>query len=132
MKKNILIVMCLLLMGCAVTTQPTLRKLTNISEITVGMTKQEVKAVMGGEVVIGYEKSDNASGTFVPVTMKNPIRTEYLKSAGKNYEVEFYFTQIKQADGTVSDDELTPMVFENNRLAGKDWDFLNNLKKLGY
>ena len=130
MRRRFLIFLCLILAGCVVTTKPLTRQLTNVSDLSLGMTKQQVKAAMGGEVIVGYERDDSTSAQFVPVTMKNPVRIDYLQSAGKNYEIDFYFTQIKQADGTVSDDETTPMTFENNKLVGKDWDYLNNLKKL--
>ena len=130
MNKLFLIFFSLFLIGCAVTTKPSLRPLTDVSDVMLGASKQAVKSVMGGEVVVGYEKSDNASGTFVPLTLKNPVRVEYMESAGKKYEVEYYFTQVKQADGNITDDELTPLVFDNGTLAGKDWAFLNNLKKL--
>lgn len=129
MKKYLLPLWCLILAGCVVTTRPSAHQLTNVSDISMGSSKQEVERVMGAEVVVGYERSDNTGGTFVPITVKNPTRIEYVEGAGKKYEVEYYFTQIKQADGNITDDELTPMVFDHDRLVGKNWEFLNDIKK---
>ncbi len=120
---------CAFLTGCMVTTTPLVKGLTNVREVELGMLKEEVQKMMGTEVVIGYDRSDNQSATFAPVTVKNPIRSENLKAQGKTYEVIYYFTQINDADGTINDDELTPMVFEKNKLIGKGWDFLSDLKK---
>ena len=128
MKKYSLVILFLFSAGCTVVTRPSVRQMTNVADVTLGSSRQQVKGAVEGEVVIGYEKSDNASGTFVPIKLKNPVRVEYLESAGKKYEVDYYFSQIKQADGDITDDELTPLVFQNGVLISKSWDEFNKIK----
>ncbi len=98
------------------------------SAIQIGMSQNDVKQIMGERVIIGYEKSKEKADQFVPITLQNPYRSEVLKSHGTTYEIFFYFTYLKHADGVITDDELTPLVFENNKLIGKGWKFLEDLK----
>ncbi len=103
------------------------RELTSISRVSLRMTKEEVKGLMGPSVTIGFEKSF-PSADFTPITIPNPQRTEVVKARWKTWEVEYYFTQVNQPDGIISDDELTPLVFKNGRLAGQGWAFLKTIK----
>ncbi|MBI3617053.1 MAG: DUF3192 domain-containing protein [Candidatus Omnitrophica bacterium] len=42
-------------------------------------------------------------------------------------DVLYYFSHIQRADGIISSDELTPLVFEKDILIGKGWDFFIDL-----
>ena len=110
-------------------TSPTVREMVNLHSIHNGMSPQEVKAVLNDKVVTGYDLVNSKKQIFTPITLKNPYREETLKSGDKTYEVAYYFTSIKKQDGMITDDELTPLVFENSRLIGQGWTFLNALKK---
>ncbi len=103
-------------------------RLTRINSVRAGMTFKEVSATMGEKTTIGYERGDPASNAYHPVTVSNPYHKELLRSAGKTYDVFYYFSHIQRADGIISSDELTPLVFEKDILIGKGWDFLNKLK----
>lgn len=99
-------------------------RLTRINSARVGMTSSEVAATMGEKTTIGYERPDPASNAYQPVTVSNPYHKEFFKT----YDVFYYFSRIQRADGIISSDELTPLVFEKDILIGKGWDFLNKLK----
>lgn len=109
------------------TTKSVIKEISNTRKIVPGMSKQEVIDIMGEEIIIGYERDINKTEEFTPITQKNPYRSETMQGKGKKFEISYYFTQIKQADGLISDDELTPFVFEKDKLIGKGWVFLNNL-----
>lgn len=102
--------------------------LTHIGGARVGMTSREVAAVMGEKTTTGYERPDSASATYHAITVNNPYHKEFLKSGDKTYDVFYYFSHIQRADGIISSDELTPLVFEKDVLIGKGWDFFNKLK----
>jgi hypothetical protein len=44
---------------------------------------------------------------------------------GKSYQVLYYHTDLKQRDDKITDDELTPLVFENGKLIGWGYPFLD-------
>ena len=140
MKKYIWILLCLLFSGCVsfevgeepqkigiVEVKPVQKPLTKVGEIYVGMMKDEVLAVMGDQVMIGY---DQIKGNYnsSPIYVQSPYHAEILTDAKVIYEVMYYFTHINKADGVISDEELTPLVFEKNKLIGKGQDFLFKLK----
>ena len=144
MKKNIFLLSCFLLAGCTfqtLTEPPVLggkgpglsdpatdSRLTRIGSVRPGMTSREVAAMMGEKTTIGYERPDVTSNAYRLVTVNNPYHKESLRVADQNYDVLYYFTRVQKADGVISNDELTPLVFENDILIGKGWDFLNKLK----
>jgi len=126
MKKSLLLLLIFFLAGCVTVPveKTTPRGTANASWLFNGMSKKEVMGLLGSEVVIGYERSDDNSGTFIPVIVKNPYRAEILRSPDKQFEVLYYFAEIKQPDDLVTDDELLPLVFEYDRFIGQGWDFL--------
>lgn len=143
MKNHIVIFSVLLLAGCvsadglstggfpsagSASAKITKEQLTNINSVYTGMTMSEVEKIMGHELVIGYEFAEGGAQTVKNVTVPSPYHSQYLDVKGKKYFVAYYLTQVKKADGMVSDDELTPLVFQNDILAGKGHDFLYKLK----
>ena len=102
--------------------------LTNIEKVQLGMTYNEVAGIMSDTINIGYRTSAALGGAYEEVLVKNPYYEEVLQSGGTQYRVVCYFTHIRKADGVVTDDELTPLVFEENRLIGKGREFLFELK----
>ena len=118
----------MILSGCA-TTSATVREMVDLHSIHDGMSLPEVKTRLGDKVVTGYDLVNPKKQIFTPITLKNPYREETFKNGDKTYEIAYYFTSIKKQDGMITDDELTPLVFENNRLIGQGWTFLDALKK---
>ncbi len=104
------------------------RNLTNISHVYEGMTYLEVLSIMGDKINIGYRQDKSTLNVLEPITLKSPYRMEMLRAEDKVYNVIYYYTRIQKSDGIVSEDELTPLVFEGERLIGKGRDYLFQLK----
>ncbi len=102
--------------------------LTNIEKVQLGMTYGEVAGIMGDTVNIGYKTSDASEGAYEDVLVKSPYYEEIIEGSEARYRVVCYFTHIRKADGIITDDELTPLVFEEGRLIGKGRSFLFELK----
>ena len=117
--------------GCAATSccGSIARAMINDHAIGVGMPRQEAKNILGGKVTIGYEITGDKPPQLKPISLKSPLRVELYRSDHKVYEAEFYFTALKHQDGVITDDELTPLVFENDRLIGRGWEFYVHFKK---
>ena len=100
-----------------------------MSQVRNGLTRQEVAGLLGKEVVAGYSLTDEASGEYSPITISNPQRTETIQNGKRSYTVDYYLVGIQAADEKVSDDELAPVVFLNDRVVGMGWDFLDQRVK---
>jgi hypothetical protein len=56
---------------------------------------------------------------------QNPMREEALNGTdGAQYLVLFYYTDVRQRDDKITDDELTPVVFRDGKVAGVGYGFL--------
>lgn len=125
-KISLLLVVVLFLSGCATLSELRARNRENLTRLSVGMTKDEVLKIMGTKTTKAYQGWD---GGFVDV-INNPYRSEILQGENKTLEVLYYYTDKKKADGAITDDELTPLVFEDNKLIGWGWGFLEkNIQK---
>ena len=86
-----------------------------VQKLSTGMRKDVAKEIMG---------TDPAKGLFMWID--NPYRTETLTGKdGKVYEVLYYYTDLKQRDDKITDDELTPLVFQDGKLIGWGYPFLD-------
>jgi|SRR3989344_493397 len=86
-----------------------------VQKLSTGMRKDVAKEIMG---------TDPAKGLFMWID--NPYRTETLTGKdGKVYEVLYYYTDLKQRDDKITDDELTPLVFQDGNLIGWGYPFLD-------
>lgn len=98
----------------------------NLLKLSVGMTKEQVLAIMGHK---------SGGGKNGEPTANSPYKSEILQGKDKTFEVLYYYTDIKSAiyianPATITDDELTPLVFDNGRLLGWGTSFLDsNIKK---
>ena len=95
-----------------------------VSGLEVGMNKDEVLKIAGTAQV--------RSGPYdFYTTVKNPYLTEILKGPAKTVEVVYYFTQWSSSGvwekRQITKNELTPLIFEDNRLVAKDWDALREM-----
>ncbi len=103
------------------------------------MTRNQVFDIMGTKTasVSGTETSGpvgvaqdslGVSQVQIPVggprpVLQNPHRSELYRAGGSDWEVLFYYTSVVRNDGLVTDDELTPVVLQDNRLTGWGWDY---------
>lgn len=76
------------------------------------MTKKEVLNIMG-------EGTHRTREKFI---VTNPFRRETYVRGERVYDVLFYFTDTKDDDKAITDDELTPIVIKENRLYGWGWE----------
>lgn len=90
-----------------------------------GASRGEVeKAVMGGDAA-GGSIFDALRGRLQHLQVKNPMREERVQGGdGATLEVLYYYTDLRQRDDRITDDELTPLVFRDGKLAGKGYDYL--------
>ena len=141
MNKIIWLLFCVFCAGCAVTTVTTapetvLSESPSVSHVfpsdeavrklLLGVSREEALALIGRTITIGYERKENAPDQYLPVTSPNPYRSQQITKGKSVYQVDYYLTKINKADGVIADDELTPLIFEDNKLIGKGWDFFNN------
>ena len=132
MKKMLSVLLCLGLCGCATTMSDIITpNREGLLKLSVGMTKEEAINIMPKEkrTVIPFE------GPYTGLigrglTVNNPYRSEILQGKDKTFEVIYYVTDIKTSENVITDDDLTPLVFDNGRLIGWGWSFLNeNVRK---
>ena len=86
-----------------------------LSKLMVGMTKDEIIELMG-------------QGTYRdrghrPEIVTDPYRVESYPVDQSSFEIIFYYTDIKNPDGAITDDELTPLVLKDGKLAGWGWSY---------
>ena len=118
--KKIIVSLVLVFSGCSniyLDTSDLLRaqNTENLRKLTVGLRQEVAVEIMGTEP---------SKGVFMWID--NPYRTEILTSKdGKSYEVLYYYTDLKQRDDKITDDELTPLVFEHGKLIGWGYPFLD-------
>lgn len=99
---------------------------SHLNALAVGMTKGQVLQVMGNATVQTYDNSDPFLGSKSEV-ITNPYRTEAYESRGVRFEVLYYYTDVKAADGAITDDELTPLVLVDGKLDGWGWGYWRDL-----
>ncbi len=140
MKKMSLIIIMLsvLMIGCSVTIEqreivedpsPSVRRFVSLHQVQRGLTSEEVKAVLGEQVIVGYEMPDSRTKQYKPVLVNNPQRVENFVQGSRTFVVEYYLVGINQSDGVTADNELSPLVYEGGKLIGWGWAFLNKAKK---
>ncbi|MCU0651813.1 MAG: DUF3192 domain-containing protein [Candidatus Omnitrophica bacterium] len=104
--------------GCATMTDRTLvSNSKSLNSLSLGMPRAEVLKIMGTEPVMSEGQS-----------VDNPYRTDIFKGANKTYEILYYVSDVKINDGSISDNELTPVVLLDGKLVGWGWDFVQTLR----
>ena len=116
-----ILLITLLFGGCVSLSQIRATNRERLNKISIGMTKQEVINIMGIETI----NARDDYGNIVEV-INNPYKTETLRGKDKIFEVVYYYTEIKRADGAINDDELTPLVFDEGKLIGWGWSFFED------
>ncbi len=87
-----------------------------------GMAMDQVHKIMGQDLIIGYTFQEHG---YKPLTIPNPYKSEVIKSTG--FFIEYYIEAIRRPDGIVSDNELMPLIFKNDKLIGRGWPLANSL-----
>jgi hypothetical protein len=95
-----------------------------LSMLPYGFSKKGILSIMGTTPFYAY-RSEIAKGKTITkqVTIPNPYRSENLTGNGRTFEVVYYATDDKNKDNLISDDDLTPLVFEDGKLIGWGWVF---------
>ncbi len=83
-----------------------------------GQTREQVLEEMGTEPQ-EYNKGVLSSGV-----VQNPYDSETHIAGGEKIEVFYYATHIKNSDGVITSDELTPLVLVDDVLVGWGWKYL--------
>ena len=91
----------------------------NVAKVSPGMTRMEVESVMGHQRA-GGKLPEVLFGRLQYLEAKNPMREE--KSGDEL--VLYYYTDVKQLDDRITDDELTPVVLREGKVVGVGRQFL--------
>ncbi len=135
MRSIAVLICCLILSSCASveivnkpveSLLPGHKTLQDLAKILPGMSREDVLTLLGPSLIIGYEQKSDKS--YAPIVVSNPYREEKIEHAGKKYDVFYILSAISKPDGLVSDDELIPLIFQNNKLTSKGWDPLFAIK----
>lgn len=120
--KRIILLICVtfLITGCATLSEIRATNRERLNKVSIGMTKEEVLNIMGTKRINAYDDM-----SLVEV-INNPYKTEILRGKDRTFEVLYYYTEHKRADGAISDDELTPLVFDEGKLIGWGWSFFED------
>lgn len=121
MRKTIsLILLIFLFSSCGIATRNFRDKnRRNIIKLSIGMEKSDVLRVMGSGQIKDLQLG----------TVTNPYKSEIFKVEKKTFEIWYYYTDRTVADGMISNGELTPVVFENEKLVGWGMGFFQDLVK---
>jgi len=131
MKNLLLVLICVMLVGCYATTvhQVTAPNRANLIKLSIGMSKNEAISIMG-TTPFSAGGFNFTGGQTTRMTINNPYRSEILQGKNKTLEVVYYVTDVKSDDGAITDDELFPLVFDEGKLIGWGWSFLqDNIQK---
>lgn len=129
MKKQFFILVFIISFACGCASASTQVKTIDVADknhsklmkLALGMSKQEVLAVMG---------TDQASAKcwFVDIKIDNPYKNEILQGYIKKFEILYYYTNSHDTDCNIDESDLTPMVFENGKLLGWGQNFFKSIK----
>lgn len=92
-----------------------------LASLSVGISRDSVVRIFGDDDLTVRWGALGDTETYT-----QPYRTETLAGTKGTLLVYFYYTDRKAADGAITDDELTPVVFDNDRLIGWGWSFLDS------
>jgi hypothetical protein len=115
----ILLMLSVILTGCTACEEVRSKNRERLLQLSVGMTKEEVLDITGRRRI--HCTTTGASTK----TINNPYSSEMLVGKNKTLEVLYYYTDRKHAGFTIRDEDLTPVVFDDDRLIGWGWNFLN-------
>jgi hypothetical protein len=112
----------------------------NVARLRIGLSRTQVLSVMGtgspgrplGSETGGVARTEQDTmgvtrvqiplGSRGPI-LQNPMRTATYTTPDSRWEVLFYYTDLVEDDGLVTEDELTPLVLRDDVLIGMGWEF---------
>lgn len=101
----------------------------NLERVTVGLTRFEVETIMGNERA-GGGLPEVAFGRVQYLQAKNPMREDAVRGRdGADYQVLFYYTDVRTKDDRITDDELMPVVLRDGKVVGVGHPFLAGLRQ---
>ena len=124
-----LLVLSIFLAGCSTLFIDPLEKFRmenkeKIAKVAAGHTRFEVETIMG-DGSAGGKLPEVFFGRVQYLAAKNPMREEkVVGSDGVEYDVLFYYTDLRTLDDKITDDELTPVVLHAGKVAGVGYGFL--------
>ncbi|WP_083766633.1 DUF3192 domain-containing protein [Desulfosudis oleivorans] len=117
--------------GCATLDSVRTQNRQRLTGLEVGMSKQDVLAHMGTGTVRTWTPPWTCLFLVPPIpteTINNPYSSEIVRHGKQTWELLTYYTDKKQADGALTDDEFTPLVFMEGKLIGWGWRFLADVE----
>ncbi len=94
---------------------------TALEQLEIGMSVDEVRERMGS----GSTWGGDAVGWI-----DNPYRTESFRAGdGSPVRILFYYTETVRHDDAITDDELTPVAFQDGALVGWGWSYFRRAIK---
>jgi hypothetical protein len=128
-RRRVSMLLVALLAGCSTLMIDPLEQLReankqNIAKVSVGHTRLEVESIMG-QARAGGGLPEVVFGRVQYLQARNPMREERLAGTdGAEYEVLFYYTDLRQRDDKITDDELTPVVLRDGKVSGIGYRYL--------
>lgn len=125
-----LLALSVLLSGCSTFFIDPLEKFRmenkeKIAKVALGHTRFEVETIMG-DGSAGGKLPEVFFGRVQYLAAKNPMREEkVVGSDGVEYDVLFYYTDLRTLDDKITDDELTPVALRDGKVAGVGYGFLS-------
>ncbi len=103
---------------------------SNIAKLENGLTSDEVKEIMGVPVVVNIPKVGKMKALHQ--LFKQPEYINVYKNNPKLIvDILWYFSTPKDQNGFISKSECTPLIFENDVLVGKGWEFFKTYRRTG-
>ena len=78
----------------------------------------ELEIGMNENVVLMMMESKTFKIESAPFTIENPFKTEIYSNDIDVYKILYFYTDLVKTDGFITDEELTPIIFKNNKLIG--------------
>ena len=78
----------------------------------------ELEIGMNENVVLMMMESKTFKIESAPFTIENPFKTEIYSNDVDVYKILYFYTDLVKRDGFITDEELTPIIFKNNKLIG--------------
>ena len=78
----------------------------------------ELEIGMNENVVLMMMESKTFKIESAPFTIENPFKTEIYSNDVDVYKILYFYTDLVKMDGFITDEELTPIIFKNNKLIG--------------
>ena len=138
---GIVVLLSIVLCACTTMYDATILNRQNLLYVSLGMTREQVLALMGEGACAVYEpkpmtiqcKDPELGDTYLMFqrgfsSFKNPHKTETQYIRGRPFIIDYYVTGSDADANEVIDTDLTPLVFDNNKLVGWGWEYLAELK----